>query len=128
MESTISIEQFREELQSWKKELSSIKEEISHFEHHLENLTGQKLPKDLLAQVEHFQNLFICQKEVIDKLRHDLPDSRPKVEHIFRDLRASAKEENWESAIEGLEKRMNTFRKIYIEIKQDFHRFGEDWM
>src|ERR1700736_6460820 len=113
MESTISIEQFREELQSWKKELSSIKEEIRHFERHLENLTNKKLPKDLLAEVEHFQNLFICQKEVIDKLRHDLPES--------------AREENWESITERLEERMDTFRRIYIEIKQDFHRFDEDW-
>jgi predicted RNase H-like nuclease (RuvC/YqgF family) len=128
MESTISIEQFREELQSWKRELSSIKEEISYFEQHLESLTGKKLPKDLLAEVEHFQNLFICQKEVIDKLRHDLPDSRVHVEHIFQDLRSSRREERWESPSDGLEERMDTFRKIYIEIKQDFHRFDEEWM
>ena len=127
MESTISIEQFREELQSWKKELASIKEEISDFERHLEKLANKKLPKDLLAEVEHFQNLFICQKEVIDKLRHDLPDSRHKVEYIFHDLQESAREENWESSTEGLEERMDTFRKIYIEIKQDFRRFDEDW-
>ncbi len=128
MESTISIEQFREELQSWKKELSSIKEEICDFERHLENLAAKKLPKDLLAEVEHFQNLFICQKEVIDKLRHDLPDSRNKVENIFRLLRSSRREEAWESSTNGLEERMDTFRKIYIEIKQDFRRFDEDWM
>src|SRR5580704_1667548 len=83
MESTASIEQFQEELQSWKHELSSIKQEIRHFEHHLEKLPVHKLPKNLLAQVEHFQNSFICQKEVIDRLRHDLPDSRFKVENIF---------------------------------------------
>ena len=59
MESTISIEQFREELQSWKHELSSIKEEIRYFEQHLEQLSTKRLPKDLLAEVEHFQNLFI---------------------------------------------------------------------
>ncbi len=139
MESTISIEQFREELQSWKKELASIKEEIGYFERHLENLTNKNLPKDLLAEVEHFQNLFICQKEVIDQLRHDLPDSRRKVESIFSDLRSGVLQGDWKSARddeysrhqnipEDLEERMDTFRKIYIEIKQDFHRFDEDWM
>jgi len=73
MESTISIEQFKEELQSWKSELSSIKEEIRTFEQHLEQLACKHLPKELLAEVEHFQNLFICQKEVIDKLRTIFP-------------------------------------------------------
>lgn len=127
MESTISIEQFKGELQSWKNELSSIKEEIRHFERHLEQLAGKRLPKDLLAEVEHFQNLFICQKEVIDKLRHDLPDSRNKVENIFHELRQITEASNWEAS-EGLESRMDTFRRIYIEIKQDFHRFEADWM
>jgi len=128
MESTVSIEQFREELQSWKQELSSDKEELRHFERHLENMSTKKLPKDLLAQVEHFQNLFICQKEVIDKLRHDLPDSGHKVENIFQSLRSERILEGRERSIQELEDRMNTFRKIYIEIKQDFHQFDTEWM
>ena len=128
MESPVSIEKFQDELQSWKQELSDIKEEIRYFEHDLEKLTNKKLPKELLAEVEHFQNLFICQKEVIDKLRHDLPDSRHKVENIFHSLRLQNEEENWEAATEGLEGRMNTFRKIYFDIKQDFRRFELDWM
>jgi len=128
MESTISIEQFREELQSWKHELSSIKEEIRYFEQHLEQLATKRLPKELLAEVEHFQNQFICQKEVIDKLRHDLPDTSSKVDHIFHELRQMNEESNWESQSEGLEGRMDTFRKIYIEVKQDFHRFEAEWM
>jgi hypothetical protein len=128
MESTISIEQFREELQSWKHELSSIKEEVRYFEKHLEQLATKHLPKELLAEVEHFQNLFICQKEVIDKLRHDLPDSQHKQENIFHSLRQTNEDSNWESSNEGLDGRMDTFRRIYIEIKQDFHRFESEWM
>jgi chromosome segregation ATPase len=128
MESTVSIEQFREELQAWKHELSSIKEEIRHFEHHLEKMSTKGLSKELLAQIEHFQNLFICQKEVIDKLRHDLPDSGNKVENIFNRLRSMRREQDlMEAGTDGLEERMHTFRKIYIEIKQDFRHFNADW-
>ena len=128
MESTVSIEQFRDELQSWKHELSSIKEEIRQFEQQLEKMANRTLPKDLLALVEHFQNQFICQKEVIDTLRHDLPDSRHKVENIFHHYRSDSQLGNWDSSTEGLEGRMDTFRKIYIEIKQNFHRFESDWI
>jgi len=128
MESTVSIEQFREELQSWKHELSSKKEEIRHFERHLENMSTKNLPKDLLVQVEHFQNLFILQKEVIDKLRHDLPDSGNKVENIFNGLRSANFLEDREASIGELEERMHTFRKIYIETKQDFNHFDSVWM
>ncbi|HMH21714.1 MAG TPA: hypothetical protein VK563_08055 [Puia sp.] len=139
MESTVSIEQFREELQSWKHELSSIKEEIRHFERNLGIMAAKKIPRELLAQVEHFQNLFICQKEVIDKLRHDLPDSGNKVENIFNNLRSlvggvgtrggfvqdDAQPDPYPADPED---RMNTFRKIYSEIKRDFQQFESDWM
>jgi hypothetical protein len=125
MESTASIEQFHEELQSWKHELSSTKQEIRHFEHLLEKMPAHKLPKNLLAQVEHFQNSFICHKEVIDKLRHDLPDTRSKVENIFNSFRI---EQDGMDPNHSLNERMDIFRRIYGEVKIDFERFQSQWM
>ena len=126
MESTVSIDQFHEELQSWKHELSSFKQEIRHFEQHLEQMSTKNLPKDLLAQIEHFQNSFICQKEVIDRLRHDLPDSRHKVEHIFRKLHGTREMEGNSNHL--LHERMDTFRRIFDEVKSDFRRFESEWI
>jgi chromosome segregation ATPase len=128
MESTVSIDQFQEELQSWKHELSSIKQQVRHFERQLETMSTKKLPRDLLAQVEHFQNSFICQKEVIDKLRHDLPDSRHKVEHIFKNIYYLKTREDGADANDELRERMDTFRKLYDEIKVDFSRFESEWI
>jgi chromosome segregation ATPase len=128
MESTASIDQFQEELQSWKHELSSSKQEIRYFEQHLENVSLQKLPKDLLAQVEHFQNSFICQKEVIDQLRHDLPDSRHKVEYVFRSSRSVIPDQEGSGAHDGLRDRMDTFRRIYDEVRAEFRRFESAWI
>jgi hypothetical protein len=81
-------------------------------------MAKEKLPRTLLAEVEHFQNTFICQKEVIDKLRHDLPDSRHKVENIFNVLRSVN-----DDAQHALADRMETFRRIYGELKQEFRQF-----
>lgn len=128
MESTVSIEQFREELQSWKHELSSIKDEIRYFEHQLEKMASKRLPKELLGQVEHFQNSFICQKEVIDRLRHDLPDSGGKVESIFVHSHPIHRGTDEMDRHAVLDERMITFRKIYQEIRQDFKHFRTDWM
>ncbi len=128
MESTVSIEQFREELQSWKHELSSIKTEIRHFESQLEKMAAKKLPKELLGQVEHFQNIFICQKEVIDKLRHDLPDSGGKVETIFNRSHPAQRRKDDPDQHALLDERMQTFRKIYEDIRQDFKLFESEWM
>lgn len=127
MESTVSIDQFHEVLQSWKHELTSFKHEIRHFERHLENLSSKNLPKDLLAQVEHFQNSFICQKEVIDKLRHDLPDSRHNVENIYkRKIHHDDQEEVDAHTLLG--ERMDIFRRIYSDVRDDFKKFEDEWV
>jgi hypothetical protein len=126
MESTVSIGQFQEELQTWKHELSSSKQQIRHFESQLEHLSTHRLPKDLLAQVEHFQNNFICQKEVIDKLRHDLPDSPHKVERMFRG--GFHPQDTGKDMHEVMGERMNTFRKLFEDLKDEFRRFESDWL
>jgi chromosome segregation ATPase len=113
-----TIEQFHEELQSWKHELSSIKHEIRHFEHELEDMSAQKLPRPVLAHVEHFQNLFICHKEVIDTLRHDLPDSHHKVENTFNLMRSVKNDSQ-----HALSERMETFRRIFNDVKNEFKHF-----
>jgi chromosome segregation ATPase len=120
-QSTVSIEQFQDELQSWKRELSSTKEEIKSFEQELADLANRNRNREVLAQVEHFQNNFIRQKEVIDELRHDLPDSRNKVEHIFNSRYQSADDEH--DAHAHLSDRMETFRKLYHELRDDFQKF-----
>ena len=120
-QSTVSIEQFQDELQSWKRELSSTKEEIKSFEQELTDLACRNHDRDTLAHVEHFQNNFIRQKEVIDELRHDLPDSRNKVEHIFNSHYNSPTDEHDMHA--NLSDRMETFRKLYNELRDEFQRF-----
>lgn len=120
-QSTVSIEQFQDELQSWKRELSSTKEEIKSFEQELADVACRNHDRDTLAHVEHFQNNFIRQKEVIDELRHDLPDSRFKVEHIFNSRYESPDQEHDMHA--SLNDRMETFRKLYNELRDDFQRF-----
>lgn len=125
-QSTVSIEQFQDELQSWKRELSSTKEEIKSFEQELTNLACKTHNREVLAQVEHFQNNFIRQKEVIDELRHDLPDSRSKVENIFNSRYQSPDEEHDQQA--KLADRMETFRKLYHELKDDFQKFESEYL
>jgi chromosome segregation ATPase len=125
-QSTVSIEQFQEDLQAWKRELSSTKEEIKSFEQELASLASRNHNRDVLAHVEHFQNNFIRQKEVIDELRHDLPDSRNRMEYTFNSRYASDDQEHnmpWH-----LNDRMETFRKLYHELKDDFQRFESEYL
>ena len=122
MESTVSIEQFQVELQSWKRELSSTKEEIKSFEKELAGLASHSHNRDIFPHIEHFQNNFIRQKEVIDELRHDLPDSPRRMESIFN----SVNNDGEHDIHAELSDRMDTFRKLYDELREKFQRFESE--
>lgn len=122
MESTASIEQFQDELQSWKRELSSTKEEIKSFEKELAGLAAHSHNRDIFPHIEHFQNNFIRQKEVIDELRHDLPDSPRRLESMFY----SSSNGGEHDSHAGLSDRMDMFRKLYQELRENFQRFESD--
>ena len=122
MESTASIEQFQDELQSWKRELSSTKEEIKSFEKELAGLASHSHNRDIFPYIEHFQNNFIRQKEVIDELRHDLPDSSRRMESIFLSTYDGTEHDIHAELCD----RMDTFRKLYLELREKFQQFEAD--
>ena len=107
--STASIEQFQEELRSWKRELSSTKEEIKSFEKELAGLATHSHNRDIFPHIEHFQNNFIRQKEVI-------------MESIFN----SANNGTSYDVHAQLCDRMDTFRRLYEELREKFQRFETD--
>lgn len=122
MESTASIEQFQVELQSWKRELSSTKEEIKSFEKELAGLASHSHNRDIFPHIEHFQNNFIRQKEVIDELRHDLPDSPRRMESLFFST-TNGDEQDFHAELSD---RMDMFRKLYVELREKFQQFEAD--
>jgi len=122
MESTASIEKFQEELRSWKRELSSTKEEIKSFEKELAGLAAHSHNRDIFPHIEHFQNNFIRQKEVIDELRHDLPDSPRRMESIFNSTFNGTDHDVHAQLCD----RMDTFRKLYEELREKFQHFETD--
>ena len=55
----------------WMNELKFYEDEVKIFEHQLEVLVGKGI-KELLPNLEKFQNKFIRHKEVLDELMHDI--------------------------------------------------------
>ena len=122
MESTASIEQIQDEFQSWKRELSSTKEEIKSFEKELAGLASHSHNRDIFPHIEHFQNNFIRQKEVIDELKHDLPDSPRRLESILYSSNIGGDHDVHAELCD----RMDMFRKLYQELREKFQRFESD--
>lgn len=128
MIATISIRSLHMEYQLWTRELIFYKEEIKIFEDHLEALLKRNNKNGVPAQVEHFQNQFILQKEVIDYLKHDLGVSERQLAGFVYEMSGDGIENIKMDNHGKLRERMGTFRKIYREIKTEFRHFEMRWM
>ena len=128
MTPTISIRSLHLEYQLWMRELTFYKEEIKIFEAHLEILVSNNTAMEVRAGVEHFQNQFICHKEVIDRLKHNLNVSEKQLAAYASDLSGSGIENGRLDNHPVLREEMIIFRKIYKELKTEFRRFEAQWI
>lgn len=106
----------------WSSELAFWKDELKSFKNRLEELVTRWTDKDVLAQLEHYQNSFVVHGEVIDTLKHEINvhetdmsdhDSRGEdslnADHVKNHL--------------AFRDRMETQRQIYADLKKEFFRF-----
>ena len=129
MVTTLPIKNLHLEYRLWIAELNFDTEMIRIFESHLENILFQHpAKKDLLPQVEHFQNQFIRQREVIDELKHHLNLSEKQLASFTRDMSLIGYEFERLDNHPRLRDQFLTFRKIFNELKEEFHAFEAECM
>ena len=106
----------------WRSELLFWESELRFFTKRLEELVMRRTDKNVLVQLEHYQNQFIYHKEVIDTLQHDINVHETDLnEHSIR------KENVLNHALvkKHLEfrNRIETQRNIYADLKKEFFSF-----
>jgi len=117
------LTQLHVENKFWVTELLFFKDEIAYFETQLARIITNNTAQEVMAKVEHFQNQFIRQREVIDEVKHNIKASE-------NELQAFAISHN-EIAIGHalfadhveLREEMDTFKKLYSELKDEFRHF-----
>ncbi len=127
MTPTISIPSLHLEYRLWINELNFYKQEIEIFEQHLQRLIIGHSQVDVRAQVEQFQNQFICQKEVIDILKHDLHVSEKQLAAFVRELSGLGLESIRMDNHVNLRDRVRTFKRLFSELKNNYRQFEADW-
>ncbi|HEV7331129.1 MAG TPA: hypothetical protein VGN63_08830 [Flavisolibacter sp.] len=125
---TIAIPKLHQEYHTWIDELNFCKEEITIFESQLAGSVSKITGSNALAQVEHFQNQFIREKEVIDELKHKLHISEKQLAGFVKDLSGLGLESIRMDNHSKLREDMHIFRKIYASLKEEFRHFESDYV
>ena len=110
------------EHQVWLNTLQFCKDEIAIFERRMGELATRNTDKALLAELEHFQNQYIRQREVIDELRHELKQHENALEKEVRDHPVAVEHRLFHDHTTHREA-MATFEKLYRELKTDFQHW-----
>jgi hypothetical protein len=78
--------------------------------------------QDIKKSVEQFQNQFIIQKEQIDILNHDIQISEDAIEENIKENPVASDHRKMTEKTD-LEGRMDTFKKLFAEMKVSFNDF-----
>ena len=111
----------------WLNSLTFYKEEIGILEKRLEDVANRNTHTEVLAQLEHFQNQYIREREVIDELRHDVKQHENMLEKEVKDHPVAVEHRLFQDHT-GLRERMDTFERLYKDLKKELFRWLEDRM
>jgi hypothetical protein len=117
------LNELHKEYTKWTKALDFYKDEISTFKIRLEEIITRNTKIEITAQVEHFQNQFIRQNEVIDTLKHDIHEAEHKLVLNAKANNVATDHRKVEEDA-ALVEQMTMFDKIYQELKTEFNRFA----
>jgi hypothetical protein len=125
---TLPPRKLHTEYKLWIVELNFDIELIKIFEDHLASIASRNTAKKLMPQIEQFQNQLICQREVIDELKHDLNISERQLAAFVRDMVPIGFENERLDNHYGLRERFLTFRNLFEDLKSRFRQFETEWM
>ncbi len=124
MQLQTELSELHAEHDEWQDKIHSYRHEIHEMNTSLEAIVSKNPSTDDLVKVEHFQNQFIRQREVLDILRHNFKQHENLIE---------AKEENQDlhnineqRLLENHQmyrQELNDFEKIFNDLKQEFNMF-----
>ena len=115
------------EHQQWWSELAFWEDELKSFNNRLSELVTRWTDKEVLAQLEHYQNQFILHNGIIDKLKEAIE---------VHEIRIAGQSQQGQDALDTelvkrhleFRNKMETQRQIYADLKKEFFRFLTKYM
>ncbi len=106
----------------WVKNLTFYKEELAVFKNRLSEIAEANNKPEILSMVEHFQNAFIRQSDLIDELKHDVNAEETALIQKIKEHPVASNHVLYEHPT-VLTERNDTFDKLFKELKTEFEQF-----
>jgi hypothetical protein len=112
---------------TWLSKMKFYTDEIKILKNRLGEIADKNNRKDVLANVEHFQNQLIIQKNTIDEISHiiNLEEYAIQKEIIKNPVAIDHREMKSNKEVKN---NVDTFEKNFNELRADFKTFAAKWM
>ena len=111
----------------WISKLKFYVDEITVMKGRLGEIASKNNQSDVLAQVEHFQNQFIIQKNNIDEIKHAITIDE---DHLIQEINKNPVAVDHRKMPYHAEEKdaVESFEKNFNELREEFKHFAAKWM
>lgn len=124
---TTNIRHWQSTHNDWLRALNFYKEEINILNDRLTEIAGKYTSKEVVVQVEHFQNQFILHRDNEEKLEHNI---RLNLEQIAKDAEVHTGFVS-DNLLERLKQNQQAFlseEQHINQLRHEFNSFSARWM
>ncbi len=123
-----TVQELHEEHLAWMNELQFAEDELGIYQRRLEDLVRKRQDREMMRALEHFQNQFVRQQEVINDLKHRMRRHEHRITSLVKEAGGKKDvDEIFATDHKVLREDMAQFRKLFQELKMDFYRFLARW-
>ena len=127
MRTTAPVYQQHEENATWMNSLQFYKDEITILKDRLSEIAAKNTHKIILAEVEHYQNQFIIQRNNIDQIMHAIKQNENALIKEINSNPVAVDHRKVDAHLEEKEQ-MESFEKIFSDLREKYNRFSAKWM
>jgi hypothetical protein len=114
--------ELHEEHVIWLNKMSFYKDELKVMNSRLEEIAAKNSSKEVLSQVEHFQNQFIVQNENIDVIKHSVNEHESFIQREIT-LAPTANQHQLFADSPQIREKVDTFEKNFNQLRQEYNKF-----
>jgi hypothetical protein len=110
------------EHQLWQSEAKFFADELKIYQNRLDEIASKNTGDEISKKISHFQNQFIIQKEQLDILNHEVKVHEQSLAKFAQENPIAIEHRLFEDH-SLMQDKLQTFKKIYSELKTEFTQF-----
>jgi hypothetical protein len=124
----ISIAHVSNSHSDWLRALSFYKDEIGILRNRLTDIAGKNSSREVMRNVEHFENQFKLQKDNIQVLSHDIKQNIKSIKKELLDSSAGYIDGELADQHFAFNDKFSGEEKVINELRREFNEFAAQWM